>query len=163
MEAVYGHFGIRRPLNVDPPTIRHGGGLSWALNLARGHVADATQWASHRSLVQPQLRVSQAGTASLVLPSRRYPLCRVSRCNYIMASVLGINSLTTSSSSSPDPELFTPPPSHATLQQVPDVFVIPPEEEHADNPPFCYFDAAMESKKSLSILPDIDALDAALA
>ncbi|GJE97098.1 hypothetical protein PsYK624_133080 [Phanerochaete sordida] len=68
----------------------------------------------------------------------------------------------TSSFSSPNPELFTPPPSHTSLQQVPDVFVIPPEEEHHANPPFCYFDAAMESKKSLSITPDIDALDVAL-
>lgn len=79
-----------------------------------------------------------------------------------MASLVQANTLTASSSSSPDPELFTPPPSHTTLQQVPDVFVIPPEEEHGENPPFCYFDAAMESRKSLSILPDIDALDVAL-
>ena len=79
-----------------------------------------------------------------------------------MAGLVMTQTLSSSSSSSPDPELFTPPPSHATLQQVPDVFVIPPEEEHHENPPFCYFDAAMESKKSLSIVPDIDALDAAL-
>jgi hypothetical protein len=68
----------------------------------------------------------------------------------------------TSSLSSPNPELFTPPPSHTSLLQVPDVFVIPPEEEHEDNPPFCYFDAAMESKRDLSVVPDIDALDVAL-
>lgn len=79
-----------------------------------------------------------------------------------MASVAIKHTLSTSSSSSPDPELFTPPPSHTTLQQVPDVFVIPPEEEHHDNPPFYYFNAAMESKKSLSIVPDMDALDVAL-
>jgi hypothetical protein len=79
-----------------------------------------------------------------------------------MASAVITHTLSTSSSSSPDPELFTPPPSHTTLQQVPDVFVIPPEEEHHDNPPFCYFDAAMESKKSLSVVPDMDALDVAL-
>ncbi|KAI0085460.1 hypothetical protein BDY19DRAFT_909076 [Irpex rosettiformis] len=79
-----------------------------------------------------------------------------------MASLVMTQTLSSSSSSSPDPELFTPPPSHATLQQVPDVFVIPPEEEHHENPPFCYFDAAMESKRSLSVMPDIDALDAAL-
>ncbi|KAI0683638.1 hypothetical protein BC835DRAFT_731245 [Cytidiella melzeri] len=79
-----------------------------------------------------------------------------------MATLTMAHTLSTSSSSSPDPELFTPPPSHTTLQQVPDVFVIPPEEEHHENPPFCYYDAAMESKKSLSIEPDMDALDAAL-
>ena len=64
--------------------------------------------------------------------------------------------------SSPNPQLFTPPPSHTSLQQVPDVFVIPPEEEHDENPPFCYFDAATESKTDLSTTPDIDALDVAL-
>ncbi|KIP04780.1 hypothetical protein PHLGIDRAFT_180040 [Phlebiopsis gigantea 11061_1 CR5-6] len=69
---------------------------------------------------------------------------------------------TSSSLSSPNPELFTPPPSHTSLQQVPDVFVTPPEEEHGENPPFCYFDAAMESKRSLCTVPDIDALDVAL-
>ena len=69
---------------------------------------------------------------------------------------------TSSSLSSPQPDLFTPPPSHTSLQQVPDVFVTPPEEEHEENPPFCYFDAAMESKRSLSTAPDIDALDVAL-
>ncbi|KAI0818824.1 hypothetical protein BC629DRAFT_1588151 [Irpex lacteus] len=79
-----------------------------------------------------------------------------------MATLVMTHTLSSSASSSPDLELFTPPPSHATLRQVPDVFVIPPEEEHHENPPFCYFDAAMESKKSLSIAPDIDALDAAL-
>lgn len=80
-----------------------------------------------------------------------------------MSSLGTTFTLTSSSSfSSPNPELFTPPPSHTSLQQVPDVFVIPPEEEHHDNPPFCYYDAAMESKQSLSIAPDIDALDVAL-
>lgn len=68
----------------------------------------------------------------------------------------------TSSFSSPNPQLSTPPPSHTSLHQVPDVFVIPPEEEHEENPPFCYFDAAMESKRDLCTTPDIDALDVAL-
>lgn len=67
-----------------------------------------------------------------------------------------------SPSSFASPELFTPAPSHSDLQQVPDVFVTPPEEEHHLNPPFCYFDAAMESRKNLAFLPDMDALDVAL-
>lgn len=83
--------------------------------------------------------------------------------SHIMSSLhTALTLSSTSSFSSPNPELFTPPPSHTSLQQVPDVFVIPPEEEHDENPPFCYFDAAMESKRSLCTTPDIDALDVAL-
>ncbi|KAI0665056.1 hypothetical protein C8Q70DRAFT_1049233 [Cubamyces menziesii] len=61
---------------------------------------------------------------------------------------------------------LVPPPSQdfAVLQQqpVPDVFVIPPEEEQEDNPPWCYFDATQAAKESLITYPDIDALDVAL-
>ncbi|KAJ3553459.1 hypothetical protein NM688_g3606 [Phlebia brevispora] len=38
-----------------------------------------------------------------------------------------------------------------------------PNEEHEENPPFCYYDAASESKQALSISPDIEALDVALS
>jgi hypothetical protein len=42
---------------------------------------------------------------------------------------------------------------------MPDVFVIPPEEEQEETPPFCYFDA---SKAALSTEPDIESVDVAL-
>ncbi|TBU28883.1 hypothetical protein BD311DRAFT_777869 [Dichomitus squalens] len=53
-----------------------------------------------------------------------------------------------------------PPPSQEfVMQQVPDVFVHPPEEEHEHNPPWCYFDATQAAKDSL----DMEALDVALS
>lgn len=51
------------------------------------------------------------------------------------------------------------PPSSFNNVQMPDVFVIPPEEEQAETPPFCYFDA---SKAVLSTEPDIESVDIAL-
>ncbi|KAI0646819.1 hypothetical protein C8Q79DRAFT_956562 [Trametes meyenii] len=62
-------------------------------------------------------------------------------------------------------DLLEPPPSQdfaAMPQQVPDVFVIPPEEEQEDNPPWCYFDATAAAEQTLSTHPDVDALDIAL-
>lgn len=66
--------------------------------------------------------------------------------------------------SSPVP-LDAPPPSQepAFVQAgVPDVFVIPPEEEQEENPPFCYFNAADAAHEVQSTKPDIDALETAL-
>ncbi|KAF9653125.1 hypothetical protein BDM02DRAFT_2104100 [Thelephora ganbajun] len=54
--------------------------------------------------------------------------------------------------------LAVPPSSFSTVQ-MPDVFVIPPEEEQGVTPPFCYFDA---SKAALSTEPDIESVDIAL-
>lgn len=48
------------------------------------------------------------------------------------------------------------------MQQMPNVFVIPPEEEQDYNPPWCYFDATKASKNGLRTSPDMDALDVAL-
>lgn len=56
------------------------------------------------------------------------------------------------------PGLAAPPSSFNTVE-MPDVFVIPPEEEHSETPPFCYFDA---SKAALSTNPDIESVDIAL-
>jgi len=52
------------------------------------------------------------------------------------------------------------PPSSFNSGQMPDVFVIPPEEEQGETPPFCYFDA---SKAVLSTEPDIESVDIALS
>ncbi|PSR88879.1 hypothetical protein PHLCEN_2v5028 [Hermanssonia centrifuga] len=81
-----------------------------------------------------------------------------------MTSLFTASTLSSSSiSSSTSSELYTPPPpSQHSFLQVPDVFVIPPEEEHGDNPPFCYYDAASESKLALSFSPDMETLDVAL-
>lgn len=49
------------------------------------------------------------------------------------------------------------------MHQVPDVFVIPPEEEQGENPPWCYFDAASAAAHGLTTDPDVDALDVALS
>ena len=62
--------------------------------------------------------------------------------------------------SSPTP-LDAPPPSQEPAV-VPDVFVIPPEEEQDENPPFCYFNAADAAHEVQSTRPDIDALETAL-
>ena len=51
------------------------------------------------------------------------------------------------------------PPSSFSSAQMPDVFVIPPEEEQGETPPFCYFDA---SKATHSTEPDIESVDIAL-
>lgn len=45
---------------------------------------------------------------------------------------------------------------------VPDVFVIPPEEEQHETPPWCFFDAAEAAKDGFSTTPDIDTLTVAL-
>lgn len=63
-----------------------------------------------------------------------------------------------SSRSFDSPGLAVPPSSFNSVQ-MPDVFVIPPEEEQGETPPFCYFDA---SKAALSTEPDIDSVDIAL-
>ncbi|EPT05862.1 hypothetical protein FOMPIDRAFT_84037 [Fomitopsis schrenkii] len=66
--------------------------------------------------------------------------------------------------SSPVP-LDVPPPSQEPAfaqAAVPDVFVIPPEEEQDENPPFCYFNAADAAHDVQSTTPDIDALETAL-
>ncbi|KAH9946323.1 uncharacterized protein BXZ73DRAFT_73106 [Epithele typhae] len=61
---------------------------------------------------------------------------------------------------------LAPPPSqdfqNAPSNGVPNVFVIPPEEEHQYNPPFLFFDATEARRTSLSTLPDPDALHAQL-
>ncbi|KAI0781187.1 hypothetical protein BD413DRAFT_608354 [Trametes elegans] len=59
---------------------------------------------------------------------------------------------------------LVPPPTQdfSDMQAVPDVFVIPPEEEQEQNPPWCYFDATTALKGTLCTSPDIDALDVAL-
>ncbi|KAI0933863.1 hypothetical protein AcV5_005894 [Taiwanofungus camphoratus] len=80
-----------------------------------------------------------------------------------MASSLSLPSTTSTSSSYPS--LHAPPPSQdSSVQQIamPNVFVIPPEEELEENPPWCYFDAEEAAKNPLSTTPDIDALDTAL-
>ena len=46
--------------------------------------------------------------------------------------------------------------------QMPNVFVIPPEEEQDYNPPWCYFDAAQAAKDGYHTSPDMDAIDVAL-
>lgn len=50
------------------------------------------------------------------------------------------------------------------MQEVvmPNVIVIPPEEELEENPPWCYFDAADAAQEARSTSPDLDALDTAL-
>ncbi|KAK7693187.1 hypothetical protein QCA50_002753 [Cerrena zonata] len=59
------------------------------------------------------------------------------------------------------PHLGAPHPSQdISLQHIPDVFVIPPEEEQDINPPFQYFDASQAALAATS--PDFDALDVAL-
>ncbi|RPD65880.1 hypothetical protein L226DRAFT_566383 [Lentinus tigrinus ALCF2SS1-7] len=65
---------------------------------------------------------------------------------------------------SPDLHLV-PPPSQdfKAMQQVPNVFVIPPEEEQDFNPPFMYFDASQAATSSLCTSPDLEALDVALS
>ncbi|PCH38372.1 hypothetical protein WOLCODRAFT_136226 [Wolfiporia cocos MD-104 SS10] len=71
--------------------------------------------------------------------------------------------ISTVSSSLPD--LYAPPPSHDTsMQQVsmPNVFVIPPEEEQDETPPWCEFDAAEAAQEAHSTKPDIEAIDTAL-
>jgi hypothetical protein len=57
-----------------------------------------------------------------------------------------------------------PPPSCATspMFQMPNVFVIPPEEEQFQTPPWCYFDAAHTIQRDLSTPPDFESLDVAL-
>ncbi|RDX48401.1 hypothetical protein OH76DRAFT_1352674 [Lentinus brumalis] len=64
---------------------------------------------------------------------------------------------------SPGLSHLVPPPSQDfAMQQMPNVFVIPPEEEQGYNPPFMYFDASQAASSSLCISPDLDALDVAL-
>ncbi|KZT11513.1 uncharacterized protein LAESUDRAFT_608742, partial [Laetiporus sulphureus 93-53] len=79
-----------------------------------------------------------------------------------MATLLSLTTFSSSSMMS----LQAPPPSHENSMQhvmVPDVFVIPPEEEHDENPPWCVFNAAAASRAMQSTVPDMDALDAALS
>ncbi|KAI0721522.1 hypothetical protein C8T65DRAFT_735056 [Cerioporus squamosus] len=71
-----------------------------------------------------------------------------------MASTLAIQS--------PGLHLVPPPSQDFVMQQMPNVFVIPPEEEQDLNPPFMYFDASQAARSSLCISPDLDALDVAL-
>ncbi|KAI0078992.1 hypothetical protein K474DRAFT_1659696 [Panus rudis PR-1116 ss-1] len=73
------------------------------------------------------------------------------------------NTLSASTSSQFHIDAFTPSPSqNISTQNVPDVFVIPPEEEQDVNPPFCYFDATEAKVKMSSTSPDVEALDVAL-
>ncbi|EIW60613.1 uncharacterized protein TRAVEDRAFT_165536 [Trametes versicolor FP-101664 SS1] len=77
-----------------------------------------------------------------------------------MASTLTLSALPSDAFLS---SLDGPPPSQDfKMHQVPDVFVIPPEEEQEDNPPWCVFDAAAAAAHGLSTIPDIDTLDVAL-
>lgn len=58
-------------------------------------------------------------------------------------------------------QISAPHPSQdMSLHQIPDVFVIPPEEEQDINPPFQYYNASQAGVAATS--PDIDALDVAL-
>ncbi|KAH9842936.1 uncharacterized protein C8Q71DRAFT_228265 [Rhodofomes roseus] len=78
-----------------------------------------------------------------------------------MASALTFPSAGTSSSITLD----VPPPSqepYVARATVPNVFVIPPEEEQDENPPFCYFDAAEAEHEVYSTTPDLEALETAL-
>ncbi|KDQ59491.1 hypothetical protein JAAARDRAFT_33061 [Jaapia argillacea MUCL 33604] len=58
----------------------------------------------------------------------------------------------------------TPAPSRSTsaVLRVPDVYVIPPEEEQMHSPPFCYFDASSAPASETHHLPTVDSLDYAL-
>lgn len=59
-------------------------------------------------------------------------------------------------------DVYAPPPSQdVSLQTMPDVYVIPPEEEQEHTPPWCYFDA-QGAKASIAKGPDVEALDVAL-
>ncbi|TCD68926.1 hypothetical protein EIP91_009477 [Steccherinum ochraceum] len=59
--------------------------------------------------------------------------------------------------------VLAPPNSNETsMQHVPNVLIVPPEEEHENNPPWTYFDAHTDARADLSTSPDIDALDVAL-
>lgn len=49
------------------------------------------------------------------------------------------------------------------MQQMPNVFVHPPDEELEYNPPWCYFDATQAVKENLTTHPDMEALDVALS
>lgn len=70
----------------------------------------------------------------------------------------------TSANSSLPLGLSVPHPSQdISSHQIPDVFVIPPEEEQDINPPFQYFDASMAQAEIAATSPDIDALDVALS
>ncbi|KZT28598.1 hypothetical protein NEOLEDRAFT_860415 [Neolentinus lepideus HHB14362 ss-1] len=64
----------------------------------------------------------------------------------------------------PNPDIAARPPPWSAVDapavlQVPNVFVIPPEEEQADSPPYCCFDAAAPLEDELV---DMESLDAAL-
>lgn len=62
--------------------------------------------------------------------------------------------------------LHTPPlpSSHdAYMPDLPDVFVIPPEEEHDENPPWCAFDASKAAEENMYTTADIGELEAALS
>ncbi|OBZ75648.1 putative transporter mfs2 [Grifola frondosa] len=76
----------------------------------------------------------------------------------LMASTFSLSTTTSSMSN-----LFVPPPSQdLAFQQMPHVFVIPPEEEQHENPPWCYFDATSATKRYCTS-PDMEALDVALS
>ncbi|KAI1790784.1 hypothetical protein LXA43DRAFT_890448 [Ganoderma leucocontextum] len=67
------------------------------------------------------------------------------------------------SSPTPPPPTSVPPPSQDfVMQQVPNVFVHPPDEELEYTPAWCYFDATQAVKETLTTHPDMEALDVAL-
>ena len=71
------------------------------------------------------------------------------------------NRLSPSVSTIASPHLSAPHPSQdISLHRIPDVFVIPPEEEQDINPPFQYLDASQAGLATSS--PDMDAVDVAL-
>ena len=77
-----------------------------------------------------------------------------------MATTLSESSFPSSASGL---QVLAPPNSHDTsLHKVPNVLIVPPEEEHESNPPWTYFDAKTDAKAELETVPDIDALDVAL-
>ncbi|THH33901.1 hypothetical protein EUX98_g302 [Antrodiella citrinella] len=77
-----------------------------------------------------------------------------------MANTLPDSSIPSSSSGL---NLLVPPNSHDTsLHHMPNVLIVPPEEEHDDNPPWTFFDAKTDAKGEHSTTPDIDTLDVAL-
>jgi hypothetical protein len=61
-----------------------------------------------------------------------------------------------------DSNIHAPAPPSSPAFQMPNVFVIPPEEEQSQTPPWCYFSAANHVQQNLSSSPDFNSLDDAL-
>lgn len=140
--------------------------------------ARAWQWKFGLHFQVPSTRRAASGRPSTFLPSQSlsvaslnlfqisplywisFPSFQPTHDRHAMASTLTLSALPSDAFLS---SLDGPPPSQDfKMHQVPDVFVIPPEEEQEDNPPWCVFDAAAAVAHGLSTIPDIDTLDVAL-